>query len=351
MLTVHLPQHNYDIEIKRGALENVGAWAAGIWSPQHVAVITDSNVAPLYSDLVVEKLTAAGFTAFLNVVPAGEATKSLEHASKLYDFLAENNFTRSDGVVALGGGVVGDLAAFVASTYMRGIHFLQIPTTLLAQVDSSIGGKTAVNSRYAKNMIGTFAQPDAVLIDPDVLQTLEMRRVREGIAEIVKSAAIADSAFWQMLDSFADENDLLVHSEGVIEATLKVKRAAVEADVLDKGLRLTLNFGHTIGHAIENTAGYGVVAHGEGVAIGMVAITTHAEKIGLTPLGTTAELKKMLTKFHLSITYADWQPDKFYEAIVHDKKARGDKLKIVLLEKIGQAKIVTIPISEIKNYL
>lgn len=351
MITVHLPQHDYEITIARGALAEVGPWVKKLWAPQQVAVITDSNVALLYSQTVVEQLSVAGFTVFLKVVPAGEASKSLAQAEQLYNFLAENNFTRSDGVIALGGGVMGDLAAFVASTYMRGLHFLQIPTTLLAQVDSSIGGKTAVNTPYAKNMVGTFAQPDAVLIDPNVLSTLEMRRVREGIAEIVKSAAIADVDFWQFLDRLQDENDLLAHSEEVIHYALEVKRHAVEADVLDKGLRLTLNFGHTIGHAIENTAGYGVVAHGEGVAIGMVAITKHAEKVGLTPVGTTAQLTAMLEKFHLPTTYANWQADKFYQAIVHDKKARGQNLKIILLEQIGQAKIVVIPLTEIKNYL
>lgn len=351
MLHVALKDHSYDILIQKGSLGNVGEWLGTIWKPQKVAIITDENVAPLYAGTIAEKLTSAGFQTATYVLPAGESTKSLAHAGELYDFLADEGFTRSDGVMALGGGVIGDLAAFVASTYMRGVHFVQIPTTLLAQVDSSIGGKTAVNTSRAKNLVGTFSQPDGVLIDPEVLTTLEPRRVREGIAEIVKSAAIADEELWQFLAGLSDENDLLQHAEAVITASLKVKRKVVEEDEFDNGPRLTLNFGHTIGHAIENTVGYGIVSHGEGVAIGMIAINAEAERQGLTPAGTTAELKQMLEKFGLPTSTDLWDEDKLYEAITHDKKARGSKLKIILLDKIGSAKIVAIPMTEIRTYL
>lgn len=351
MLSVQLPNHQYDIIVKRGALNHCGQWVQSLWQTQKIAIITDTNVAPLYAQKVKQLLEAVGFTVHILIVPAGEASKSLAQASQLYDDLADAEFTRTDGIIALGGGVIGDLAAFVASTYMRGIHFLQIPTTLLAQVDSSIGGKTGVNTNRAKNLVGTFAQPDGVLIDPDVLQTLDDRRVREGIAEIIKSAAIADITLWQQLENLVDENDLLNHAELVITGALQVKRKVVEEDVLDHGSRLTLNFGHTIGHAIENTAGYGVVSHGEGVAIGMLAICQYAEKIGQTPKGTTAQLRKMIEKFHLPTSYHNWQTEQLYRAITHDKKARGSQLKIILLEQIGQAKIVAIPIEEMKNYL
>ncbi len=351
MLTVHLANHQYDILINQGALQQTGKWLETIWKPQKVAVITDSNVAPLYAETVMQQVEKSGFQPVLTVVPAGEKSKSLDQAALLYDFLAENGFTRSDGVLALGGGVVGDLAAFVASTFMRGIHFVQIPTTLLAQVDSSIGGKTAVNTANAKNLVGTFSQPDAVLIDPLVLKTLEPRRVREGIAEIIKSAAIADIDLWQLLSSLKDEADLLAHAEAIITATLKIKRKVVEEDEFDQGNRLILNFGHTIGHAIEKTAGYGIVSHGEGVAIGMVAINRHAESIGLSPSGSTQQLITMIQKFHLPIHYDNWQTDHLYHAITHDKKARGNQLKIILLEKIGEAKIHPIPIADIKEYL
>lgn len=351
MLTVNLADHHYTITIQKGALQHIGEWIREVWTPQKIAVITDTNVAPLYAEKVLEQLTKAGFQAVLKVVPAGEKSKSLQQAAELYDFLADEGFTRSDGILALGGGVIGDLAGYVASTYMRGIHFLQVPTSLLAQVDSSIGGKTAVNTAKAKNLVGTFSQPDSVLIDPEVLQTLDVRRIREGIAEIIKSAAIADPELWHFLVSLKDENDLLEHAEKVITAALEVKRKVVEEDEFDQGNRLILNFGHTIGHAIENTAGYGNISHGEGVAIGMVAINRHAEAIGLSPKGSTEELIQLIEKFHLPISYPNWDSKKLFEAITHDKKARGTHLKIILLETIGEAKIVAIPIETIKEYL
>ena len=351
MLRVNLTNHYYDILLERQALQQTGAWAASLWQPQRVAIITDSNVVGLYEAVVKESLETHGFEVSTFVVPAGEASKSLEQATILYDELAEHGFTRSDGIVALGGGVIGDLAGFVASTYMRGIHFLQIPTTLLAQVDSSIGGKTAVNTKNAKNLVGTFSQPDGVLIDPVVLDTLDDRRLREGIAEIVKSAAIADKQLWALLDTLTDEFELRERAEEFILPSLEVKRKVVEEDEFDNGSRLTLNFGHTIGHGIEKTAGYGVVSHGEGVAVGMVMISNHAEKIGQMPVGTTNQLINMLNKFHLPTKLDTLDTGAIYQAITHDKKARGKQLKIILLEAIGQAKIVSIPIESMKDYL
>ncbi|GGC81143.1 3-dehydroquinate synthase [Enterococcus wangshanyuanii] len=350
-LTVTLPNHSYDLTIEKGLLTEIGPWAATIWSPQKVVIITDTNVQPLYGAQVETSLKNAGFETATFVIEAGEQSKSLKVAADLYDFLAEEGLTRSDGIIALGGGVVGDLAGFVASTYMRGLHFLQVPTTLLAQVDSSIGGKTAVNTSKAKNLVGTFAQPDGVLIDPNTLNTLELRRVQEGISEIIKSAAIADKQLWQQLAALKDEHDLLVHATEIIAACCKIKRKVVEEDELDHGVRLLLNFGHTIGHALENTAGYGNLTHGEGVAIGMLQITRIAEEKGLTPVGTTEQLSQMIQKFHLPISSENWDKQALYNALTHDKKTRGGKINIILLEAIGEAKIVRIPIEEMKSYL
>lgn len=350
-LTVTLPNHSYDLTIEQGRIASIGQWALDLWNPQKIVVITDTNVQPLYGDQVVESLNEAGFQPFIYAVEAGEQSKSLTVAAELYDFLAEKGLTRSDGVIALGGGVVGDLAGFVASTYMRGLHFLQVPTTLLAQVDSSIGGKTAVNTAKAKNLVGTFAQPDGVLIDCNTLNTLEIRRVREGIAEIIKSAAIADNALWHRLSTLEDEQDLLNHAEEIIAACCEIKRKVVEEDELDNGVRLLLNFGHTIGHALENTAGYGVLTHGEGVALGMSQINKIAEAKGQTPVGTTEKLNQMIQKFNLPITTDTWDEVKLYEALTHDKKTRGGKINIILLEDLGKAKIVQIPVEEMKSYL
>lgn len=351
MLHINLKDQSYDIIIESGAFKEVGSWISRLWQAQKVAVITDSHVAPLYGEAIMTALKRHGFDATLLEVPAGEKSKSLLQATALYDQLATFGMTRSDGIIALGGGVIGDLAGFVASTYMRGIHFLQIPTSLLAQVDSSIGGKTAVNTDSAKNLVGTFSQPEGVLIDPALLSTLPIQRVREGIAEIIKSAAIADPVLWQTLADLKDEEDLLAHATAVITETLKVKQHVVEEDPFDHGSRLTLNFGHTIGHGLEKLAGFGGLSHGEGVAIGMVMITRHAEKIGLSPKGTTEQLIEMIGKFNLPIAAPEVAQSKLFEAISHDKKARGSHLKIILLEEIGKANIVTIPTEKIKDYI
>lgn len=346
-----LPHHAYQLWIETGALSQVGTWVKSLWTPQQIVVITDDTVNDLYGDQVVQAIEKAGFKVSLYAIPAGEQSKSLASAEKIYQFMAEQGMTRKDGVIALGGGVVGDLAGFIASTYMRGIHFLQIPTTLLAQVDSSVGGKTAVNTATAKNLVGTFAQPDGVLIDSNTLQTLEPRRVREGIAEIVKYAAIKSTDLWQLLDSFHDEADLLAHATEVIAACCTIKKEVVQQDELDTGERLQLNFGHTIGHALEQNAGYGVVTHGEGVAIGMVQISQIAEQKQEMPQGTTQLLKEMLEKFHLPTDYADWNEATLFEALSHDKKTNGGSIRIILLEKIGQAKLKKMPIEEMKDYL
>ncbi|HLQ40254.1 MAG TPA: 3-dehydroquinate synthase, partial [Tetragenococcus sp.] len=297
-LTINLKDHAYDILIRQNSLAQCGQWVRELWQPKKIAIITDSNVRPLYARIVASSLEKAGFTCLVLEIAAGEASKSLEKANILYQKLAAENFSRSDGIIALGGGVIGDLAGFVASTYMRGIPFLQIPTSLLAQVDSSIGGKTAVNTPWAKNLIGSFYQPEGVLIDTTVLSTLSPRRLREGTAEIIKSAAIGDRKLWELLDTLPDETALLQRAEEVIIPTLKVKRKVVEEDEFDQGNRLILNFGHTIGHAIEKTAGYGVVSHGEGVAIGMIQITKAAEKMQETPAGIMTVLQRMLEKFN-----------------------------------------------------
>ncbi|MBL1224489.1 3-dehydroquinate synthase [Enterococcus sp. BWR-S5] len=351
MLTVQLPTHEYQIIIEKGSLSAIGAWTASLWKPQKIAIITDETVDALYGSTVLTQLKEQGFEVTKFAVPAGETSKSLANTERIYEHLAENQFTRSDGILALGGGVIGDLAGFAAATYMRGIHFLQVPTTLLAQVDSSIGGKTGVNTKNAKNLVGAFWQPDGVLIDPDTLNTLEPRRVREGIAEIVKSAAIADRHLWELLSGLKDEQELLEQAVTIITACLEIKRKVVEEDELDNGIRLILNFGHTIGHAIENTAGYGVVSHGEAVAIGMVQINRVAEEKGLTPKQTTQQLIELLKKFGLPISYEQWNEETLYQALTHDKKTRGTAIKIILLDEIGKAKIVPTDIEEMKDYL
>lgn len=260
--------------------------------------------------------------------------------------------TRSDGIVALGGGVVGDLAGFAASTYMRGIHFVQIPTSLTAQVDSSIGGKTGVNTPWAKNMVGTFTQPDGVLIDPDVLTTLGQRELIEGMGEVIKYGLIEDVELWQELsDMDGSPESILEHAESIICHSCNVKRKLVVEDELDNGVRLYLNFGHTIGHAVEATAGYGKVMHGEAVAIGMVQVARVAEKKGLMPKGITTDIEQMCRKFGLPVDYQPWRQEELYHALLHDKKARGKTIKLVIVPELGRAAIHQIPLEEMKDYL
>ena len=351
-LNVNLPNHPYDIVIEKGILAKAGEWLASLWSAQKLVVITDNHVASLYVETVKRSLELAGFEVFVFNFLEGEASKNLTTVTNVYEFLAKVGLTRSDGIVALGGGVVGDLAGFAASTYMRGVHFVQIPTSLTAQVDSSIGGKTGVNTPWAKNMVGTFTQPDGVLIDPDVLKTLGQRELIEGMGEVIKYGLIEDVELWKELaDMDGSPESILEHAESIIYHSCNVKRKLVVEDELDNGVRLYLNFGHTIGHAVEATAGYGKVMHGEAVSIGMVQVARVAEKEKLMPKGITTEIEKMCCKFGLPTDYQPWRQEELYQALLHDKKARGKMIKLVLVPKLGTATIYQIPLEEMKDYL
>ena len=351
-LNVNLPHHPYDILIEKGSLSQAGNWLSQLWQPQKVVIVTDNRVARLYAEKVKLSLEEVGFEVFIFDFLEGEASKNLKTVNKAYEFLVKVGLTRSDGIVALGGGVVGDLAGFVASTYMRGIHFVQIPTSLTAQVDSSIGGKTGVNTPWAKNMVGTFTQPDGVLIDPEVLHTLGQRELIEGMGEVVKYGLIEDKELWDELSEMnGSPESILEHAESIIYHSCDVKRKIVVEDELDNGVRLYLNFGHTIGHAIEATAGYGKVMHGEAVAIGMVQVSRVAEKKGLMPAGITEDIIRMCQKFGLPVDYQPWNENALYQALTHDKKARGNSIKLVLVPDLGSASIHQIPLEEMKEFL
>lgn len=352
-LKVNLPDHPYEVLIEKGALDHVNTWVSALWKKQKIVLISDDHVNRLYGKKVTDQLNEAGFEVAVFEFPEGEASKNLATAEKAWNFCAQFGLTRSDGIIALGGGVTGDLAGFVASTYMRGIHFLQIPTSLTAQVDSSIGGKTGINSDFAKNMIGTFTQPDGVLIDSNVLSTLGEREFREGLGEVIKCGLIADAQLWDLLTDLCAE-DLLKNFtkiDEIIYRSCEVKRKVVVDDELDNGVRLYLNFGHTIGHAIESTAGYGVVMHGEAVAIGMVQISKVAEAKGLMPQGITEEIRQMVVKYGLPDHYEPWDEEQLYAALTHDKKARGSQIKTVIVPQIGSAKINQVALEEMKDYL
>lgn len=351
-LDVNIPHHPYKIVIEKSSLDQVGTWVSHLWKSQKIVIITDNHVGSLYGEKTKLSLEAAGFEVAIFDFLEGEASKNLTTVQKAYEFLSRFGMTRSDGIVALGGGVVGDLAGFVASTYMRGIHFLQVPTSLTAQVDSSIGGKTGVNTPFAKNMIGTFAQPDGVLIDPNTLKTLGKRELIEGMGEVIKYGLIKDSLLWELLSSMSGNIDeILEHSEEIIYRSCEVKRQLVVEDERDNGVRLLLNFGHTIGHAVELHAGYGQVMHGEAVAIGMVQISKIAEHKGLIEQGLTQAILEMCQKFGLPVSYGNWDKEVLYTILSHDKKARGKDINIVLVPEVGVSEIKKIPLTEMKEYL
>lgn len=350
-LTITLPNHSYPIDIQSGGFTKADQWIANRWEARRIALVTDENVGARYALPLLNNLKALDFDVHLITLPQGEESKSLLQAQKIYEKLANSGFGRHDGIIALGGGVVGDLAGFIASTYQRGLRFLQIPTTLLAQVDSSIGGKTAVNLPQGKNQVGTFWQPDGVLIDPDFLLTLPPRRLREGLAEVVKCAAIADEVLFEKLESFAGEEDFFRHSPSVIADCCRIKKHFVEKDEKDHGLRFFLNFGHTLGHGIEQLYHYQTYTHGEAVSIGMNLITELTEQQGATTKGTQKRLARLLEKFHLPLAIPKMELKKLAAPILKDKKGNLLEIRMVRLQKIGNAELFSVPKSEIPSFL
>lgn len=335
-LTVRLPGREYEIKIQRGLLDRTGAELRAVSRGGRAAVVTDSNVSPLYGARVLASLEAAGFQTRLVTVPAGERSKTVSELEYLYDQLMDFCLTRSDLVVALGGGVVGDLAGFAAATILRGVDFVQIPTTLLAQVDSSVGGKVAVDLKAGKNLAGAFHQPVLVLIDPDVLDTLPARELSCGMAEVIKYGAIRDRALFGQLEELDPERELRPALEEIIYRCCDSKRELVERDERDTGERMLLNFGHTMGHAYEKAGGYEKYNHGEAVAAGMCAAAGLGERLGVTPAGTEARLRASVRKFGLPEEIS-CGIEELKAALSLDKKGAGSRIRLVLLRAPGDA--------------
>lgn len=318
----------YDIIVENGLLKDSGELVGSIAKTKNAAIITDTNVAPLYLDTVSKSLESAGFRVKVHIFPAGETSKNHKTLLSIYEFLAQNGFTRSDIIIALGGGVVGDVAGFAAATFMRGMDFVQIPTTLLAQVDSSIGGKTAVDLCEGKNLVGAFWQPKLVICDPDTLKTLSPRIFSDGMAEAIKHTLIKDNGLYEKLLSGAP-----VDAEFICR-NIDIKRRVVERDERESGERMMLNFGHTLGHAIEKVYNYEKYTHGEAVAIGMVLITRFAEKNGLSPYGTADKISLLLEMNGLPTSCPAHLSD-IIKAAHSDKKRSGGGITLVLLHDIG----------------
>lgn len=337
----------YSILLERGLLAQTGKHCLPLFpAGTRAMVISDSNVFPLYGETVMDSLRQAGYEACSCVFPAGEQSKLLSTVETFFRALGENGFTRSDFIVALGGGVTGDMAGFAAATFLRGIDFVQIPTTLLAQVDSSIGGKTGVDLSFGKNLVGAFHQPRLVLIDPDTLSTLPPHFFADGMGEVIKYGCIRRPALFKYLM----EEDAREHLEEVIYECVDCKRQVVEADALDKGERMILNFGHTLGHALEKLHGFSGLSHGEAVGIGMVLISKAAERAGLTAPGTSEKIVTLLERYNLP-TATDRNMDELAKATALDKKSAGKNLRLILLHDIGDAYIYTIPAADLQMFL
>ncbi|OGP22357.1 MAG: 3-dehydroquinate synthase [Deltaproteobacteria bacterium GWA2_55_10] len=335
-IRVDLAERSYDIHIERGLLREIGPRMKALGLKGPAAVITNPTVDALYGKSVTDSLSASGFTPFVINVPDGEEYKSLSEASKVFDILIENRFERKSPIVALGGGVIGDLSGFIAATYLRGVPYIQAPTTLLSQVDSSVGGKTAVNHPKGKNLIGAFYQPRAVFIDPDVLKTLDEREIKAGLAEVIKYGIIRDLEFF----SFLEENAKKLLGPGdeiirCIERSCEIKAEIVGKDEKEENLRAILNFGHTFGHAIEALSGYGSYRHGEAVAIGMAMAAALSARLGLcTECGT--RITALLSSFGMPFSPPEIKPKDFIDAMRLDKKVSGAAIRFVLVERMGE---------------
>ncbi|SCJ16577.1 3-dehydroquinate synthase [uncultured Clostridium sp.] len=335
VLNVQLKERGYPLVIEEGLLDKIGSEVRAVYPAERAFILTDRNVDAQYGAKVESALRSAGYQTAKMVLEPGEATKAFPSLVPIYSALLENKMTRTDLMITLGGGVVGDLGGFAASTYLRGIPFIQIPTSLLAQVDSSIGGKVAVDLPQGKNLVGSFYQPKAVFIDPVVLDTLPERYFKDGMAEVIKYGCICDRTFFDKLAASTTRAQLSTWMDELIYRCCDIKRQVVEEDERDMGGRMVLNFGHTLGHAIEKYYHFGKYSHGEAVALGMVAITRLSEARGLTPAGSAQCIADTL-KAH-GLPYDDPLPPmaQLLEAIAHDKKNLGARLKLILLRQIG----------------
>lgn len=336
----------YDICIERGILDKCGEYARTLSKAERVTVISDSNVAPLYMDRVKSSLEKEGFKVTSHIFKAGEEQKHLGSIAEMYNTLAEFSMTRKDIIVALGGGVTGDMAGFAAASYLRGIDFIQIPTSLLSQVDSSVGGKTGVDLPQGKNLVGAFHQPVAVLIDPDTLKTLPNDYICDGMGEVIKYGCIKDAELFENLK----KQNALEHIEDIIEICVSIKRDVVNRDEKEAGERKLLNFGHTLGHAIEKIYNFKGISHGMAVAVGMVLIAKAGEKQGITEKGTADRICELCKKYGLP-TSDKATFEQMAQAARGDKKAAGNSIDLVLLTKIGDSFTQKVELAQLCDFI
>ncbi|MEL7658569.1 MAG: 3-dehydroquinate synthase, partial [Bacillota bacterium] len=349
-LTINMKSRKYPVIIESGLFRTMGTTLGEHFTGKKIALITDENIQKTYGESLERQLNASQCEWEIIALPAGDTSKSFNTLTEIYKRLIDFQLTREDVIVALGGGVIGDISGFAAATFLRGVDFVQIPTTLIGQVDSSIGGKNAINLPEGRNLVGTFYQPTYVYIDPDFVQTLSDFQLADGMAEIIKYACVADADLFQDLIRMSNHRDARL-IESIIYRCCLIKKQLIEQDEKDQGIRMLTNFGHTLGHAIENLYPRGTYAHGQAVAMGMQTITEHSEAMGLTGINTSAMLKEILLGYGLPIELPSGiDKDQLASTAMKDKKRRGNKMNLILLEKIGKGYIYPIEKAEIRKF-
>ena len=336
-LFVDLKENSYNILIEKGLLNKLGEELKNIYFGEKIFIITDENVDKYYGSKVKDELDKIGYKTRKMVLAPGEKTKSFSTLPSIYNELLDFKLTRKELIITLGGGVIGDLGGFVASTFLRGVSFIQIPTSLLAQVDSSVGGKVAVDLEKGKYLVGSFYQPKAVFIDPDVLNTLPEKFYKDGMAEVIKYGCIKDRDFFYMLKSLKSREEVMNNIEDILYKCCYIKKSVVERDEKDLGERMLLNFGHTLGHAIEKYYNFTGYSHGEALAIGMYNINLKSEDEGITEKGVAEEIKEILINYDLPYKVDIKDNNKIIDTISLDKKNIGNVLKVILLKSIGES--------------
>lgn len=341
-LKVELANRSYPIHIGRGLISDANLILPHL-KRKHVAIVTNTTVAPLYLDKLSQTLQAAGVTVIPIILPDGEAYKNTETLNVIYDVLLQNRCERSTTLIALGGGVIGDLTGYAAATYLRGVPFIQVPTTLLSQVDSSVGGKTGINHPLGKNMIGAFYQPQVVLADIDTLKTLPAREFSAGMAEVIKYGLIRDAGFFDWLEAHIEQ--LMALEEAAISEAIyrscQNKAEVVARDEHETGERALLNLGHTFGHAIENAMGYGVWLHGEAVAAGTMLAADLSKRLGWLTAAEVTRIHALLSKACLPLDAPKLGAEKYLDLMQMDKKVADGKIRLVLQQGIGKSVITS----------
>lgn len=343
ILKVKTDSGEYEVLIRKGASSDIGKKLKQIARGNKTAIITDDVVMPLYSDSIIGELSGCGFETCVYVLPHGEASKNGREYLKILEFLAESGLDRRDTVVALGGGVVGDIAGFAAATYLRGIDCVQIPTTLLSMTDSSVGGKTAIDLKAGKNLAGAFKQPKFVAIDTDFLETLPEAEIKNGLGELIKYAVIDGGEILTMLEDGFGKN-----VQKIVEAAVDIKRRVVEADEKESGLRRILNFGHTPAHAAEKLSGF-TLPHGVAVAAGVNLMLRASVRKANCPARDAQRIEKLCVKYGLPVAF-EYTAKRLAEASAGDKKTEGEFINLVLADKIGSVFSIKVPKTELEEY-